>query len=166
MGISLAGNSERKKLLSNRGSGGANGDLVVASTLAHCPLPSPFSPLASRLRPKPCDALVLSNDFAWSPVDAGRPVVGGHDRFQPVEDPQRLGPVVDQLPAAFQLRVDLAFSFPRSAARAVEQALGATADRADAGKFSEATIAAADALPVGRSRPRHVRGGFRARPDG
>ena len=59
---------------------------------------------------------------------------------------QCLGAIVNQLPGAIQLGADLAMAVARAAARAVQLALGAAGDRANADELAQAAVAAAGAL--------------------
>jgi len=67
--------------------------------------------------------LIIANDLARAAVGAGGPVVRLDDCFEPVEDAQGLRTVVDQLPGARELRIDLALALPRTAARPLKSFL-------------------------------------------
>jgi hypothetical protein len=82
------------------------------------------------------DTLVPADYGARPSVDAHAPVLQRRDRLEAAERPDRLGPVVNELPGAVQALVHLALAAARPAARAVELALGAAGDWTDAGVFA------------------------------
>ncbi len=90
--------------------------------------------------------MIFPDNHPASPVDAGIPVLGGLDRFQPVEFADILEPLVDELPGAGPVGSHLAAVFPRAAAGAVQHMLCAPGDRADAAVLMENAFAAGDAF--------------------
>jgi hypothetical protein len=69
------------------------------------------------------DPMIFPDDHPAPPVDGGTPVLGG---------PDRLEPLVDELPGAGAIRPHFAAVLPRAAARDVEHVLCALGDGADA----------------------------------
>ena len=96
----------------------------------------------SGLRAEARDALIFANHLARPAVRAGGPIVRGHDLLQLVGDPQRAGPIVDPLPAAFQVRVHFALAVLGAGAGTIEYAFGEPGDGANAAGVLEPALAA------------------------
>ena len=63
--------------------------------------------------------MVLADDCAAAAVQRGAPVLGRRDPLQPVELPDALQPLINELPGAGPVRPHFAAVFPRPAAGAV-----------------------------------------------
>lgn len=95
--------------------------------------------------PAGSDSVVFPDDHPASAVDGGTPVLGGLDRFQPVQFADVLEPLVDELPGAGAGGPHLAAVFTGAAAGTVQHVLRAPGDRADAAVLVEDALSAGDA---------------------